>query len=95
MEMKMFTGSKQNVWKAKGWNDVGHRKMVEIARKIKEDETASRYKAFEKTVRELYYERNKPKRNREEEEIAVYQPDLSCVWDLDEEENENENREAV
>lgn len=94
-EMKMFTGSKQNVRKAKGWNDEGHRKMVDIAQRIKEDVSAAKYKAFERTVRELYYERNKPKRNREDEEIAVYKPDLSCVWDLEDEEIAVENREAV
>ena len=59
--------------------------MVGIARKIKEDEKAKKYEAFDKAARLLYKLRNKSQKPREEV-IEIYRPDLDCVWDLDDEE---------
>ena len=84
-QTKMFTGSKENVRKAKGWNDEGHRTMVEIAKKIREDEKDMKYKAFDKAARLLYRLRHKSQKTQEEV-IEAYRLDLSCVWDFDDEE---------
>ena len=57
--LKTFTGStRDNLKKARGWNELGAKQMAKISKEIKLDVAAKRYEGFETTYRNLCRKKN-------------------------------------